>query len=115
MKKTAIALAAIGSLAVGALFATAEAQMQAPMQDMGAGAMPGTICGERLEMVKALNEQFREEPQAVGQVDANAVIEVFVSQTGTWTILATGTDGKSCLVASGEGWDSQKLIIGVDA
>ncbi|MBX3532208.1 MAG: hypothetical protein KF849_16510 [Rhizobiaceae bacterium] len=113
MKKTAIALAAIGSLATGALFATAEAQMQQP--EMDAGAAPGTICGERLEMVKALNEQFREEPQAVGQVDANAVIEVFVSQAGTWTILATGTDGKSCLVASGEGWNSQQMVIGVGA
>jgi hypothetical protein len=113
MKKTAIALAAVLSLASGAVIATAEAQMQQP----GVAEVPAasTICGERVEMVKALQEQFSEEPQAVGQVDNNAVIEVFVSHAGTWTILATGTDGKSCLVASGEGWDSQKLIIGVDA
>ena len=79
------------------------------------GGAQSAVCGERLEMVKALEQQVREQPQAVGQVDKNAVIEVFVSQTGTWTILATGTDGMSCLVASGDGWDSQKLVIGVDA
>ncbi len=112
MRKTVIALAAIGSLAGGAVIATAEAQMQ----DMAPGTLPpAAVCGERVEMVKALHEQFREEPQAVGKVDSNALIEVFVSHTGTWTILATGTDGKSCLVASGEGWDSQSLVLGVDA
>lgn len=111
MRKTAIALAAIGSLAGGALIATAEAQMH---EELAAGAAPA-ICGERVEMVQALHDQFREEPQAVGKVDKTAVIEVFVSHTGTWTILATGTDGMSCLVASGEGWDSQQLLVGVGA
>lgn len=78
------------------------------------GMNTGTICGDRSEMVRALHDQFREEPQAVGQVNENAVIEVFVSHTGTWTILATGTDGKSCMVAAGEGWDTANLVIGTD-
>ena len=112
MKKTAIALMSVASLAGGALFAAAEAQMQ---QQPFAGPMPEAICGERTEMVKALQQQFNEEPQAVGVVDKDAVIEVFVSQAGTWTILATGTDGNSCLVASGEGWDTQQLVIGAGA
>ncbi len=112
MRKIAIAIAAAASLGAGALIATAEAQMQ---PELGAEAMPGTVCGSRNEMVKALHDQFREEAQAVGVVDKDAVIEVFVSHTGTWTILATGTDGNSCLVASGDGWDSQRVIIGVDA
>ncbi len=111
MKKIVMVLAAFASLGGGALVATAETAMQGPATT----AAPGTVCGVRNDMVKALHEQFREEPQAMGIVDKEAVIEVFVSHTGTWTILATGTDGNSCLVASGEGWDSQKMIIGVDA
>ena len=111
MKKIVVLLAAVASLGSGALVATAETAMQ----NIAPSAAPGTICGVRSEMVKALHDQFREEAQAVGGVDKEAVIEVFVSHTGTWTILATGTDGNSCLVASGEGWDSQKMIIGVDA
>lgn len=111
MKKTAIALAALASLGAGALIATAEAQMQQP----GAGVAPNTICGERTQMVRTLLEEFREEPQAVGMVDKDAVIEVFASANGSWTILATGTDGQSCLVASGEGWDNRGIIIGAGA
>ena len=73
------------------------------------------ICGEREAIVKSLAEQFKERPQAVGVVDKNAVMEIFVSETGSWTIIATGTDGNSCLVSSGEGWQSNTMVIGVDA
>lgn len=99
----------VAGVAVLSLFSTLPtwAQMNNPA--------PSTICGVRNEMVRALHDQFREEPQAVGQVDDQAVIEVFVSNTGTWTILATGTDGMSCLVASGDGWDTTKLIVGIDS
>lgn len=111
MKKIAIAIAAFASMSAGALIATAEAQMQAFTQEN----VPAPVCGERNHMVQTLQQQFREEPQAVGVVDKNAVIELFVSHTGSWTLLATGTDGNSCLVASGEGWDSQQMIVGVGA
>jgi len=75
----------------------------------------GALCGNRAEIVRSLSEQFKEAPQAVGVVDKNAVLEIFVSPAGTWTIIATGTDGNSCLVSSGEGWDSTTLVAGVDA
>jgi len=88
-----------------------QMQQQAPVQ-----AQPGgTLCGNRDEIVRSLSEQFKEAPQAVGVVDKNAVLEIFVSPVGTWTIIATGTDGNSCLVSSGEGWDSKTIVAGYDA
>ncbi len=33
-----------------------------------------------------------------------AVLELFVSDAGSWTILVTRTDGLSCITASGESW-----------
>lgn len=64
------------------------------------------ICGEHDEVAKALFDQFREAPRSVGQVNGQSIIEVFVSKdTGTWTIIATGTDGTSCLMASGQDWE----------
>ncbi len=37
----------------------------------------------------------------------NGVVEVFASpETGTWTIIVTLPDGQTCLVASGEGYES---------
>jgi hypothetical protein len=74
----------------------------------------GALCGKRDEIVRSLGDQFHEKQQAVGVVDQNAILEIFVSAAGTWTIIATGTDGNSCLVSSGEGWDSMTMMAGVD-
>jgi hypothetical protein len=42
-------------------------------------------------------------------------MEVFVSSAGTWTILATRTDGTSCVVSAGEGWEATNFVKGSDA
>ena len=73
------------------------------------------MCGERNQVVGQLSSQFNETPMAVGQVDGNAVVEIFVSEQGSWTILATGTDGVSCIVSAGENFESTTLVRGVDA
>jgi len=62
-------------------------------------------CGPRDEIVAQLGSVFQEAPNGMGMIDPNAVVEVFVSEAGTFTILASGTDGTSCILASGEGWD----------
>ena len=54
-----------------------------------------SLCANRAEMIKSLSDKFRENPTAVGMINGDAVVEIFVSKNGTWTILATGTDGKS--------------------
>lgn len=72
------------------------------------------VCGVRADIVGKLSKDFRETPMAVGMVNQSAVMEIFVSDTGTWTILATRPDGISCLVSAGEGWDSKTLIAGRD-
>ena len=73
-------------------------------------AMAAGECGARADMVEALAERFEENPVALGVVNSNAVVEIFVSEKGTWTILATGTDGKSCVLSVGVGWDSPTLL-----
>ncbi len=74
------------------------------------------LCGQREQMVRDLDREFREQPLASGLVDQNAVMEIFVSPGGTWTILATGTDGLSCVMAVGEGFDTAApRITGVGA
>ncbi|UVK39980.1 hypothetical protein LHFGNBLO_001398 [Mesorhizobium sp. AR10] len=64
-------------------------------------------CAARTDMVKALGERFHEQVTALGLVNPNVVLEVFVSDQGTWTILATDTRGQSCVVSAGEGWQSE--------
>ncbi len=69
-------------------------------------------CADRAAMVKSLSEKYSESPTAIGQVNGTAVIEVFVSKQGTWTILATGTDGQSCVVSAGEAWELNLAALG---
>jgi hypothetical protein len=78
----------------------------------GTPASAMDFCADRGELVKSLTDKFDENPTAVGQVNGSAVIEVFVSEKGSWTILATGTDGRSCVLSAGEGWEINLAALG---
>ncbi len=78
-------------------------------------ALAEVPCAERGEIVKKLSDEYKEKAQAVGVINPNAVVEVFVSENGTWTIIATGTDGKSCVLSAGEGWESTQIAALPDA
>lgn len=101
MSRIAIAFAAFASL-VAAVAPASAADGQ-------------NLCGARVDIVSKLSSHYKELPAAVGMVDKNAVLEIFVSNDGTWTIIATGTDGNSCVLSSGEGWESTNLAAGKDA
>ena len=85
---------------------------------LAAAATPASatgFCAERGELVKSLADKFKENPAAVGQINGDAVIEVFVSEQGSWTILATGTDGKSCVLSAGEDFEINVALLGEGA
>jgi len=78
-------------------------------------AAPST-CGSRDDITKGLSAQYKETRQGIGISGQTHVVELFVSGSGTWTILATGTNGLTCIVGVGEGWQSvPKEILGVDS
>lgn len=70
-----------------------------------ANAAP-VVCGERQAFTEALKGKFKEERQALGLVATSSVVELYVSPGGSWTVLMTGTDGKSCVLATGHSWES---------
>lgn len=90
-------------------------QTAQPVAAESANMLQMNLCGERDQVLAELKDVFSETPMAVGQVDGDAVVEILVSESGTWTILATGTDGLSCIVSAGEGFQSTTLVRGVDA
>ena len=65
----------------------------------------GLQCGNRDDIVRTLATQYREQPRAMGLANQTAIIEVFTSRAGTWTILLTKPDGASCIVGAGEAWE----------
>ncbi|KFB08735.1 MULTISPECIES: hypothetical protein [Nitratireductor] len=64
-----------------------------------------SVCAPRDDLVNQLGLQFNESQKAVGMLGAEAVMEVFTSSQGSWTILTTDVNGNSCIMAAGEGWD----------
>lgn len=64
-------------------------------------------CGERDSVVDRLADKFGETRQSIGLGANNAVVEVFASQdTGTWTITVTMPSGVTCLLASGQAFET---------
>ena len=64
-------------------------------------------CAPRELVVDRLASGYGETRQSIGLGKNNAVIEVFASdETGTWTITVTSPAGQTCLVASGEAFET---------
>ena len=52
----------------------------------------------------------------MGVINAQTVMEIFMSPKGTWTVLVTDTTGTSCMTASGEDWQEVPVTVaGLDS
>lgn len=98
---------------IGAGLATAALALG--IQMVRAEAMEGKSCAAREVVVGGLTNKFQEKRQAAGLISNKAVMEVFVSKRGSWTILMTNTIGVSCIVASGDAWNMSLELIGPEA
>ena len=68
------------------------------------------VCGERATLMLHLEQKFSEQPIAMGLTAKGAVIEVLTSPSGSWTFLVTEPSGRTCMVASGEGWENLPIL-----
>ncbi|WP_439136745.1 hypothetical protein [Roseicyclus sp.] len=70
-------------------------------------AQQAMICGQRDQIIAQLQARFGEERRSMGLAGRNRIIELYVSDnTGSWTITITGVDGITCLIASGQHFES---------
>jgi hypothetical protein len=70
-------------------------------------AVAQLTCIPRADLVKNLTERYNEHQTAIGLESAgekSRMVEIFVSSTGSFTILLSYPNGLSCVAASGEGW-----------
>ncbi len=85
-----------------ALSATAPATAQ-----MRTGCLPHETAVSKLE------QGYDEHRVGLGiGPSGNAVYELYVADTGTWTILVTRANGLSCIAASGDSWMTSPLLAG---
>jgi hypothetical protein len=68
-------------------------------------------CGNHDKIVEALKDKFKENRRVMGVVNFTAVMEIFMSKQGTWTMVVTDTSGKSCITAAGEEWQEVPIAI----
>ena len=96
--------ASLRGLAVSAaLFAAAFIQSISISTDASSQTLQ---CGNRNQMVKTLGNRFKEDRFAMGLASNVNLFEVFISKKGTWTILSTRADGRTCIIAAGKAWVS---------
>ncbi len=64
-----------------------------------------TACAKRSDMVKRLEENFKQLPVLQAQVNTSVVLEAFVSENGSWTMFASDTSGQACVLSMGGSWE----------
>lgn len=97
MRKELIAL----PMSVGALLMAAEP------------ASAALRCGPRAEVLDMLGERYEETRRGIGVAGPTQVLEVFASEQGTWSVLVTDPQGRTCLVASGRSWEDLREALPV--
>jgi hypothetical protein len=66
-------------------------------------------CAERSIIVQKLAAVFQENQVALGLDSGGRMIELFLSHTGSFTILVSYPNGQSCILATGQGWQPAGL------
>ncbi len=74
---------------------------------VGTSARAQSVCMAHPELANQLDSRFSEAPVAIGLANNNVVVEVFSNGDGsTWTMVLTQPDGMSCVMATGEDWET---------
>jgi hypothetical protein len=62
-------------------------------------------CGPHDVVADYLARAFQETPAGAGTTNSGGRAELFMAPKGrSWTLLYTGPDGQSCMIAAGRGW-----------
>lgn len=66
------------------------------------------VCTMRADLVKMLGDKYKEQPSGQGLVGDRAMLEVYVSDRGTFTIVSSYPNGVACIVAAGNSWEAME-------
>ncbi len=64
-------------------------------------------CYERSVLLYSLATEYGERLEQARRVGSNGLLESFKSETGTWTIVYSNDEGLACVLATGEGIQSE--------
>ena len=69
-------------------------------------AQPQVVCSTHDEIVNLLKVTFAETPVSAALTDNGQMLEVFASDKGSWTMVITVPGGPSCMMATGQNWQT---------
>ena len=95
----AFRLVPIAGLVLAMLATPALAQQQQQQQQQRPS------CGDRNDLLTQLKDKFKEAPTGIGMTGQGSVVELMTSENGSWTLVLSFPNGRSCLMATGEGWE----------
>ena len=67
-------------------------------------------CGPHKKLDHHLKKKYKEHPVAIGRISDKAVLQLYMSKSGKFTVVTTMTNGISCIVAAGEAMDLIKPV-----
>ena len=67
-------------------------------------AMAQMACATHDDLGKLLGSKYQEGITHMGLAGGQNLIEIFVSEKGTFTVVATRPNGLSCIIAAGKDW-----------
>ena len=83
---------------------------------LSSGVEAAVQCGPHDKIAEVLGTRFQETRQALGLTGNIAVVELYVSERGTWTLTTSDVAGLTCIVASGEDWqDFPRKVAGLES
>lgn len=67
-------------------------------------------CGKHENVIAFLGKKYKEQLQAMGLVSNKGFMQLFVAETGTWTVILTTPQGISCIVAAGDNYEANPKV-----
>lgn len=74
------------------------------------GEAQAAACGPHEKIAGVLGQKYQENRAGLGLAGQSSVIELYVSEEGTWTLTTTDTQGVTCVIGSGEAWQATPVL-----
>ncbi len=72
---------------------------------MASHADAAAPCGDHREMEAWLAQKYGEAPIGLGTAGRQTIVQLYLSPAGTYSVVASDTAGRACIIAFGSGWE----------
>lgn len=73
-----------------------------------ASAVDPRLCTQHGDLVKQLGKKYGEAVSASGFDGAGNFVQVFSSESGSWTIAISTPGGQTCVISAGNDWQKEE-------